>query len=79
MAFECLFQSFSYKSFANIPDHQKGGPAPLELSPKSATDAALGGEIYGNASEGGKGIQYGGVARKEELGQRVNLVQIRGR
>ena len=24
MAFECLFQSLSYKSFANIP--QKGGP-----------------------------------------------------
>ena len=34
MAFECSFQSLSYKSFANIP--QKGGAqAP---SPKSATD-----------------------------------------
>ena len=30
MAFECSFQSFSYKSFANIPP--KGG-----ASPKSAT------------------------------------------
>ena len=26
MAFECLFQSFSYKCFANIPP--KGGPRP---------------------------------------------------
>ena len=26
MAFECLFQSFSYKFFANIPP--KGGPRP---------------------------------------------------
>ena len=26
MAFECSFQSLSYKSFANIP--QKGGPRP---------------------------------------------------
>ena len=37
MAFECSFQSLSYKSFANIP--QKGGaPGPLGPSPKSATD-----------------------------------------
>ena len=36
MAFECSFQSLSYKSFANIP--QKGSPGPLGPSPKSATD-----------------------------------------
>ena len=36
MAFQCLFQSFSYKSFANVPP--KGGDrAPLGPSPKSAT------------------------------------------
>ena len=31
MAFECSFQSFSYKSFANIPP--KGGPGPLGSLP----------------------------------------------
>ena len=36
MAFECSFQSFSYKSFANIPQ-KGGGPGPLGPSPKSAT------------------------------------------
>ena len=29
MAFECLFQLFSYKSFANIPPKGRGDPGPL--------------------------------------------------
>ena len=37
MAFECLFQSFSYKLFANIPPKGGGGAGPLGPSPKSAT------------------------------------------
>ena len=36
MAFECFFQSFSYKSFANTPPKGGGGSAPGP-SPKSAT------------------------------------------
>ena len=38
MAFECSFQSLSYKSFANIPQKGGGGAGPLGPSPKSATD-----------------------------------------
>ena len=39
MAFECSFQSFSYKSFANIPPKEGGGgPCPLGPTPKSATE-----------------------------------------
>ena len=34
MAFECLFQSFSYKSFANVPPKGGGGLGP---SPKCTT------------------------------------------
>ena len=38
MAFECSFQSLSYKSFANISQKGGGGgPGPLGPSPKSAT------------------------------------------
>ena len=40
MAFECSFQSFSYKSFANIPQKGGGGAGPLGPSPKSATGAS---------------------------------------
>ena len=36
MVFECLFQSFSYKCFANIPP-KGGGPGPQGPSPTSAT------------------------------------------
>ena len=40
MAFECSFQSLSYKSFVNIPQ-KGGGPGLLGSSPKSATVIGL--------------------------------------
>ena len=45
MAFECSFQSLSYKSFANIPQ-KGGGPGPLGPSPKSATEFYCGIQRY---------------------------------
>ena len=43
MAFECPFQLFSYRSFANMPS-KGGGPGPLGPSPKSATVAVTKGK-----------------------------------